>query len=53
MKKKTLAIIVFFAVVFLMLSRVKAVEFDYGEFEGLPYDPPIVTVVSPRSEERR
>lgn len=49
MKKKTLAIIVFFAVVFLMLSRVKAVEFDYGEFGGLPYDPPIVTVVSPFS----
>ena len=51
MKKKAMALILFFALVFLLLSGAKAVQFDYGEFEGLPYTPPIVTLLSPSSNE--
>jgi hypothetical protein len=32
-----------------MLAGVKAVQYDYGQFEGLPYDPPLVTIKSPSS----
>jgi hypothetical protein len=51
MKKKALALIIFFALMFSLFSGAKAVQSDYGEFEGLPYTPPIVTLLSPSSNE--
>jgi hypothetical protein len=45
MKKIASALVLIFAL--LLVSGEKAVQFDYRDFEGLPYDPPIVTVVSP------
>ena len=36
---------------FSLLTGVKAVQYDYGEFEGLPYTPPIVTLLSPSPTE--
>lgn len=51
MKRKILALTFIFALMFSFLAGAKAVEFDYGEFEGLPYNPPIVTVLSPSPNE--
>lgn len=48
MKRKALALIIILVLLSAILSAVKAVQFDYGQFEGLPYErPPIVTVLSP------
>jgi hypothetical protein len=44
-KKTTLAVTLVFALT--LISGAKAVQFDYTQFEGLPYDPPIVTLASP------
>ena len=47
MKRAILLLTLIFALMFSSLVGAKAVEFDYGEFEGLPYTPPIVTLLSP------
>jgi hypothetical protein len=36
-EEERIALIIFFALMFSLLSGAKAVQFDYGEFEGLPY----------------
>jgi hypothetical protein len=47
-KRKTLALTLTLALLSAILSAAKAVQFDYGQFEGLPYErPPTVTVMSP------
>ena len=51
MKRIILSLTFIFALMFSFLAGPKAVEFDYGEFEGLPYTPPIVTLLSPSSNE--
>lgn len=45
MKRTALAVTLVFALT--LISGAKAVQFDYTQFEGLPYDPPIVTLASP------
>ena len=45
MKKTTLAVILVFALT--LISGAKPLQFDYTQFEGLPYDPPIVSLASP------
>jgi len=47
--KTVLALIFISPLFFAMLAGVKAVQYDYGQFEGLPYDPPLVTIKSPSS----
>ena len=48
MKRTALALTLIAVTLFTMLSGAKAVQFDYEQFEGLPYErPPIVTVLSP------
>jgi hypothetical protein len=51
MKRTILALTFIFALMFSFLAGPKAVEFDYGEFEGLPYTPPVVTLLSPSANE--
>ena len=51
MKRTILALTFIFALLFSFLAGAKAVEFDYGEFEGLLYTPPVVTLLSPSSNE--
>jgi len=48
-KRTALALTFIFALMFSLLSGAKAVQYDYGEFEGLPYSPPIVDILSPFS----
>jgi len=45
MKKTALAVV--FAFTLTLVSGAKAAQYDYRDFEGLPYDPPIFTLVSP------
>jgi hypothetical protein len=45
--KAALALIFMLPLFFAMLQEAKAVQYDYGQFEGLPYDPPLVTIKSP------
>jgi hypothetical protein len=47
MKKTALPVVLILFFALTLTGRVKAAEFDYSQFEGLPYDPPIVTIVSP------
>jgi hypothetical protein len=47
MKRAVLALTFLFALMFFLLTGAKAVNYDYGEFEGLPYSPPIVDILSP------
>jgi hypothetical protein len=51
MKRTVLALTLLFALMFSLLSGAEAVQFDYGQFEGFPYTPPIVTVSSPSPNE--
>jgi hypothetical protein len=46
-KKTALALTLIFALLFLVMSETRLVQAGYEEFEGLPYDPPIVTIDSP------
>ena len=47
MNKKVLALAPIVAVLLIILPA-RAVQFDYGQFEGLPYErPPLVSVLSP------
>jgi len=50
-KRTALVLTFIFALMFSLLIGVKAVQYDYREFEGLPYTPPIVTVLSPSPHE--
>ncbi len=47
MNKLALTIVLIFASVFLICSGTKVGQVVDAQFEGLPYDPPIVTVLSP------
>jgi hypothetical protein len=47
MKRAVLALTFLFTLMFFLLTGAKAVNYDYGEFEGLPYSPPIVDILSP------
>jgi hypothetical protein len=47
MKKTTLALTFIFALMFSLFAGANAVQFDYTQFEGLPYTLPIVVVSSP------
>jgi hypothetical protein len=47
MKRAVLALTFIFALMFFLLTGAKAVSYNYGEFEGLPYSPPIVDILSP------
>ena len=47
--KRVLALLFILALVFLLLTGVNAVQYDLEEFEGWPYTPPIVTLLSPTS----
>ena len=49
MKRKALALTFIFALMFSLLTGAKAAQFDYSQFEGWPYDPPIVTLASPQN----
>lgn len=49
MKKTALAIVPILALAITLIVGVKAAQFDYSQFKGLPYDPPIVTLVSPQN----
>jgi len=49
MKKTAIALVLAF--VLTLVSGAKAVQYDYRDFEGLPYAPPIVTLVSPSLNE--
>lgn len=51
MKRTVLVLAFIFVLMFSLLSGAEAVQFDYGQFEGLPYTPPIVTVSSPSPNE--
>jgi hypothetical protein len=46
-KKTALALVLVFALLFLVMSETRLAQAGYEEFEGLPYDPPIVTIDSP------
>jgi hypothetical protein len=47
-KRTALAITLILVLLSAILSATKAMQFDYGQFEGLPYErPPTVTVMSP------
>jgi hypothetical protein len=47
-KRTALAITLILVLLSEILSAAKAMQFDYGQFEGLPYErPPTVTVMSP------
>ena len=46
-KKTTLAVTLVF--VLTLISGAKAAQFDYSQFEGWSYDPPIVTLASPQN----
>jgi hypothetical protein len=45
--KKSLKLILTFALLISLMPMAKAMQTDYSQFEGLPYDPPIVTLKSP------
>ncbi|MEM2130519.1 MAG: hypothetical protein QXZ70_07985 [Candidatus Bathyarchaeia archaeon] len=47
MKKTALALTSIFALMFSLFAGANAVQFDYTQFEGLPYTLPIVVVSSP------
>jgi hypothetical protein len=47
--KRVLALLFILALVFLLLTGVNAVQYDLEEFEGLPYTPPLVALLSPTS----
>lgn len=48
MTKIVLAFTLIFALLFATLSGAKAAQFDYEQFEGLPYyEPPVITISSP------
>jgi hypothetical protein len=49
--KKAFAMLLIFALMFSLFTGAKAVEFDCGEFEDLPYTQPVVTLLSPSSNE--
>jgi hypothetical protein len=46
-KKTALILILVLSLLFSMMSVVRSMQVDYTQFEGLPYDPPIVTMASP------
>jgi hypothetical protein len=47
MKKTALAIVLILVFTLALIMGAKAAQFEYSDFEGLSYDPPIVTLVSP------
>jgi hypothetical protein len=47
MKKTALALTSIFALMFSMFAGANGVQFDYTQFEGLPYTLPIVIISSP------
>jgi hypothetical protein len=47
MKRAVLSLAFLFVLMFFLLTGAKAVQYDYGEFEGLPYSPPTVAILSP------
>lgn len=47
MKKTALTLTLILALLFSMAPIASAMQVDYTQFEGLPYDPPIVTMISP------
>ena len=47
MKKTALTLTLILPLLFSMVSVVRSMQVDYTQFEGLPYDPPIVTLTSP------
>jgi hypothetical protein len=47
MKKAALAVVLMLLFALTLTGGAKAAQFDYSQFEGLPYDPPIVTLISP------
>lgn len=47
MKKAALTLILIIAISPTVLSGAKAVQLNYGQFEGLPYEQPVVVVSSP------
>ena len=49
MKKIALALTLILALLFSMVSVARSVQVACAQFEGLPYDPPIVAVLSPSS----
>ena len=46
-KRTSFALILVFVFLVSLLSNTKLVQVAYAQFEGLPYDPPIVTIMSP------
>jgi hypothetical protein len=46
-KKTALAIVPILVLAITLIVGAKAAQFDYSQFQGLPYDPPIVTLVVP------
>jgi hypothetical protein len=47
LKKRALTLILILPLLFSLVSVVGSMQVDYTQFEGLPYDPPIVTLASP------
>ena len=47
MKKTALTLTLILPLLFSMVLVVRSMQVDYTQFEGLPYDPPIVTLTSP------
>lgn len=47
MKKTASALTLIFTLLFSPLIIVKAAQFNYEQFEGLPYTPPTITILSP------
>jgi len=47
MKKTALATVPALVFALALIMGAKAAQFEYSDFEGLPYAPPIVTLVSP------
>ena len=49
MKKAALAAVPILVFAITIIMGAKAAQFEYSDFEGLPYDPPIVTLVTPQN----
>jgi hypothetical protein len=47
LKKTALTLMLILPLLFSLVSIVRSMQVDYTQFEGLPYDPPIVTLASP------
>jgi hypothetical protein len=47
MKKTALTLTLILPLLFSMVMVVRSMQVDYSQFEGLPYDPPMVTLASP------